>query len=215
MAAWKVRNKAAGVVQALARPPEQPKDVGDLLEFPNTYSYVPPTLLLFGREPGVTHKPWVKVGKYCSINGGTRILVGGGHHPEWVSTYPFRIKFGLPGAYEDDQPSSRGPVTIGNDVWIGYDVVIQSGVTVGDGAVIATGTMVRKDVEPYAKVGGNPGTTFGYRFDQETIAALLRIKWWDWPDDDVLTRVSELNSRYVSDFIAKYDPLLSQRQTPT
>ena len=200
------RRRAADMVRRLARPAEIHGKPGDLLSFPSEYSYASPTLLAFGDEPGVTHKPWVTVGKYSSICGGTRILVGGEHHPEWVSTYPFRIVKGLPGRYEDGQPSSRGPITIGNDVWVGYDVVILSGVTIGDGAVIATGTFLRKDVEAYAKVGGNPGETFGYRFDDETIASLLRIRWWDWPDDKVLAHVSQLNGPDLAGFVAEHDP---------
>jgi acetyltransferase-like isoleucine patch superfamily enzyme len=201
----RLRARVVDFIRAANQPAEVMQRPGDLLAFPEQHSYLPPTLLAFGHEPGVTECPWVRVGKYCSINGGTRVLLGGGHHPEWVSTYPFRIKYDLPGKYEDDQPWSRGPVTIGDDVWIGYDVVIQSGVTIGAGAVVATGTLVRKDVEPYALVGGNPGQQFGYRFDPDTIAALLRIRWWDWPDEKVLANVDALCSPDLSGFIAKHD----------
>ena len=166
---------------------------------------MPPDLLVFGREPGVSHKPWVTVGKYSSINGGTRILLGGGDHPDWVSTYPFRIRYDLPGAYGDNQPSSRGPITIGNDVWIGYDVVIQSGVTIGDGAVVATGSMVPKDVAPYAMVGGNPAKQFNWGFDEPSREALLRIRWWDWPDEKVLANVDLLNASNLGAFLARHN----------
>ncbi len=48
------------------------------------------------------------------------------------------------------------PVVIGNDVWIGGRVIILPGVHIGDGAVIGAGSVVTKDVPPYAIVGGNP-----------------------------------------------------------
>lgn len=48
------------------------------------------------------------------------------------------------------------PVVIGNDVWIGARVVILQGVTIGDGAIIAAGSVVTKNVPPYAIVGGVP-----------------------------------------------------------
>lgn len=51
---------------------------------------------------------------------------------------------------------SKGPVVIGNDVWIGDKATILSGVTIGDGAVIAANAVVTKDVPAYAVVGGNP-----------------------------------------------------------
>lgn len=50
----------------------------------------------------------------------------------------------------------KGPVHIGNNVWIGDKVSILSGVTIGDGAVIAANAVVTKDVPPYCVVGGVP-----------------------------------------------------------
>ena len=51
---------------------------------------------------------------------------------------------------------SKGPVMIGNNVWIGDKATILPGVTIGDGAVIAANSVVTKDVEPYTVVAGNP-----------------------------------------------------------
>lgn len=48
------------------------------------------------------------------------------------------------------------PVVIGDDVWIGDRVLILAGVHVGQGAIIGGGSVVTKDVPPYAIVGGNP-----------------------------------------------------------
>lgn len=52
---------------------------------------------------------------------------------------------------------SKGPVTIGNNVWIGDKATILPGVTIGDGAIIAANTVVTKDVPAYSVVAGNPG----------------------------------------------------------
>ena len=68
---------------------------------------------------------------------------------------------------------------IGSDVWIGLDVTIIGGVTIGDGAVVLTNAVVTKDVPPYAVVGGVPAKIITYRYDEETIAFLLKSKWWD------------------------------------
>lgn len=54
-------------------------------------------------------------------------------------------------------------VTICNDVWIGANSVILPGVTINIGAVIAAGTIVTKDVPPYAIVAGNPAKIIKYR----------------------------------------------------
>lgn len=47
-------------------------------------------------------------------------------------------------------------VSIGDDVWIGGRVIILPGVQVGNGAIIGAGSVVTKDIPPYAIVGGNP-----------------------------------------------------------
>lgn len=51
---------------------------------------------------------------------------------------------------------SKGPVVIGNDVWIGDKATILPGVTIGDGTIIAANAVVTKDVPPYSVAGGNP-----------------------------------------------------------
>lgn len=48
------------------------------------------------------------------------------------------------------------PTRIGCDVWIGHGAIILNGVTIGDGAVVAAGSVVVRDVPPYAVVAGNP-----------------------------------------------------------
>lgn len=51
---------------------------------------------------------------------------------------------------------SKGPVIIGNNVWIGDKATILAGVTIGDGAVIAANAVVTKDVPAYCVAAGNP-----------------------------------------------------------
>ena len=74
---------------------------------------------------------------------------------------------------------------IGNDVWIGYEAVVMAGVTIGDGAVIGSRAVVTKDVPPYTIVGGVPARPIRRRFPEETVLALLEIKWWDWPKEKI------------------------------
>ena len=80
--------------------------------------------------------------------------------------------------YVDEQYHA---VSIGNDVWIGENVLLLAGVRVGDGAVIATGAVVTKDVPPYAMVGGVPAKVLRMRFAEDTVAKLLKLRWWDKP----------------------------------
>jgi virginiamycin A acetyltransferase len=92
---------------------------------------------------------------------------------------------------EDNDIESRGPIAIGNDVWIGAQTVILSGVTIGSGAVIAANSTVTHDIPPYAIAGGTPAKVIRYRFDPELITALLQLEWWLW-DDEQIRRNREL-----------------------
>lgn len=56
-----------------------------------------------------------------------------------------------------------GPVTIDSYAWIASHAIILPGVTIGRGAVVAAGSVVTKDVEPYALVGGNPARFIRHR----------------------------------------------------
>ena len=55
------------------------------------------------------------------------------------------------------------PVAVEDGVWIGSHAVILPGVTLGTGAVIGAGSVVTRDVPPYAIVHGVPATVRGYR----------------------------------------------------
>ena len=58
---------------------------------------------------------------------------------------------------------NKGEIIIGNDVWVGCSSQILAGVNIGDGAVIAAGTVVTKNIPPYAIVAGVPGKIIGFR----------------------------------------------------
>lgn len=47
-------------------------------------------------------------------------------------------------------------VSIGDDCWIGANSIILPGVTIGEGAVVAAGSIVTKDIPPFAIVAGIP-----------------------------------------------------------
>ena len=53
-------------------------------------------------------------------------------------------------------PYSKGPVDIGDRVWIGDKATILPGVTIGEGAIVGANTVVTKSVPAFAVVAGNP-----------------------------------------------------------
>jgi acetyltransferase-like isoleucine patch superfamily enzyme len=165
------------------------------------HSYGDPRVATF---PGDTAH--VRVGAFTSIGPEVILMDGGDHRTDWVTTFPFRAMLGMPGAYEDGHPTSRGDIDIGNDVWIGRGARVRSGVRIGDGAVVGGYAVVTHDVRPYAVVVGVPAREIRRRFSDEQVDALMRIRWWDWPMDAIERCVPQLCSDSVDAFIGEHLP---------
>ncbi len=144
----------------------------------------------------------LEIGAFCSISKGVKILLGGEHHTDWASTFPFNM-FWEQTRTITGHPTTKGDVIIENDVWIGTDAIILSGVRIGNGAVIGARAVVSKDVPPYAIVAGNPARIIRYRFEENVIAELLEIQWWNWDDEKIAEFVPELMSADITHFIDK------------
>ncbi|WP_210438701.1 CatB-related O-acetyltransferase [Nocardioides xinjiangensis] len=158
-------------------------------------------LTVSSRGPGTM----LTVGQFCSFAYGTHIVLGGEHRADFVSTYRFPAYPPFNETHRhlaEDTSVTRGAVVIGNDVWLGHQTLVLSGVTIGDGAIIGAGSVVRHDIPPYAIVAGNPARVAGFRFPPEQIAALLELKWWDWPVDRIGRHLDTLLSDDVAGFVA-------------
>ena len=129
------------------------------------------------------------IGKFCSIACGAKFLFNSANHAlRSLSNYTFPLFFEEWGLNKKNVASAwdnKGDIIIGNDVWIGYEAVIMAGVHIGDGAVIAARAVVTKDVPPYTIVGGTPARKIRMRFEEETIAKLQQIQWWNWPVEKI------------------------------
>jgi len=142
------------------------------------------------------------IGKFCAIAEGARFIMNGANHAmSGFSTYPFNI-FGH-GWEEGFDPATwqhefRGDTVVGNDVWIGMEAVVLPGVKVGDGAIVAAKSVVSHDVPPYAVVAGNPAKVVKMRFDDATIARLLRVAWWDWPVDKISRNLNAIRGADIA-----------------
>lgn len=143
----------------------------------------------------------VRIGKFCSIASLVYIFGGGEHNTNLISTYPFKKffkKFEI-----DPNVTSKGPTIIGNDVWIGMNAIILSGVNIGDGSIIGAGSIVTKDVPPYAIVAGNPARIIRYRFDNSSIEKLMKIQWWNWPLEKIIANIDLFYDNHEA-FIEKF-----------
>lgn len=150
-------------------------------------------------------EPKFKVGKYCSLSSPIFIYLGGNHRTDWVTTFPFP-DFNSNAVGRTD--ASKGDVIIENDVWTGANVTIMSGVTIGNGAVIGANSTVTKSVPPYSIVAGNPARVKKYRFSEEQINRLLKIKWWDFSLDKIERLFPFLLSKHIDVFLMEAEKLL-------
>lgn len=144
------------------------------------------------------------IGKFCSIACGAKFIFNSANHRlSSLSTYPFPIfyeEWNLQMKDVSKAWDNKGNIVVGNDVWIGYEAIILAGVTVGDGAVIGARAVVTKDVPPYTIVGGIPARIIRRRFDEETIHALLRIKWWNWRLEQIRKKIIFLQEGKMEEF---------------
>ncbi|MBN2525319.1 MAG: CatB-related O-acetyltransferase [Deltaproteobacteria bacterium] len=138
------------------------------------------------------------IGKYCTIASGAKFLMNAGNHKMAAFTgYPFKI-FNANGWGSGERCVEdihyKGNTIVGNDVWIGYESLVLPGSRIGDGAIIGARAVVSGTVPPYAIVAGNRATVIRNRFDDETIALLLKLKWWDWPPKKVVDHLDILTN---------------------
>ena len=122
-----------------------------------------------------------------------------------AAAYPF--SFWSPSPAED--VPERRQIIIGNDVRIESNVIFRGGITVGNGAIVRAGAVLMEDVPPYAVVEGNPARVAGYRFDVDTIRQLQRIKWWNWPEEDIRKNIHILADN-VDAFLMKFQPAVHE-----
>lgn len=133
---------------------------------------------------------YADIGSFTSI--GPNVLLGGlGCHPvDRLSTHPafYSARLQAGDTFSESDTFEELPrVQVGSDVWIGAGSIVLDGVSISDGAIIAAGAVVNKDVPPYAIVGGVPARIIRYRFDAETIDALLEWRWWDLDNNQLQT----------------------------
>lgn len=93
----------------------------------------------------------VQVGNDVMI--GPNVIIAGGYHGSDRSGIPMVFQKG----------KSKGPIIIGNDVWLGGNSVVLSDITIGDGVIVGAGSVVTEDIPEYAIVAGNPARIIKYR----------------------------------------------------
>lgn len=137
-------------------------------------------------------KSKVSIGNYTSIAQHVTFILDAEHNTDTVTTFPHKVKTVHAVRYE---ASSKGNIIVNDDVWIGYASTILSGVTIGQGAIVAAGSVVTKDVPPYAIVGGVPAKIIKFRFNEIICKKLERIDFSKMDEAMVREHIDELYDR--------------------
>ena len=104
----------------------------------------------------------VKIGNYFHTGENCKIMLGS-HDYNNGESIPYGTSY------------DKKYVEIDDFVWLGSNVIISGNVKIGEGAIVAIGSVVVKDVPPYAVVGGNPAKVIKYRFDEDCINKLCQM----------------------------------------
>lgn len=118
----------------------------------------------------------VRIGKYCTFGDNCRLIAQS--HDTQLLNLQMRLQKAI-GA--EGGMVAKGPITIGNNVWMGDNVTIMSGVRIGHCAIVGAGSVVTRDVAAYAIVAGVPAKFRRWRFSQQMRRQLIDLAWWDWP----------------------------------
>ncbi len=147
----------------------------------------------------------LQIGNFCSIANEINVHINRNHDYKSVSQH--FLASGDPEVdifcFKEKKIKQKGQILICNDVWIGNGATLMSGVKIGNGALIGAGTLVAKDIPAYAIAAGNPAKVIKYRFSEEQIDKLLKIKWWNWPVNEVRKNIQDFKYD-VGEFIDRY-----------
>jgi maltose O-acetyltransferase len=103
----------------------------------------------------------VEVGSHCQVNAGcrlTNVVLGDyvmiGPDVTFISRLHSVDRLDVPMVRQGS--IECGQTLVEEDVWIGTRVIVMPGVKIGRGAIIGAGSVVTRDVSPYAIVAGAP-----------------------------------------------------------
>jgi len=143
----------------------------------------------------VTPDEKLDIGNYVSIAPNVTFMLGVNHQIDTATTFPFYSKLIQRSPID---AISKGATRIEDEVWIGSGAIILSGVTIAKGAIIGAGSIVTKDVPPYAIVGGNPARLIRFRFSEEIINILKPIHFVNfsegWIKENIKTIYKKIES---------------------
>lgn len=137
----KIGEKAEIGAYVIIKAHDNPIEIG-------AYSQINPFTVIYGHNR-------IEIGNNVMI--APHCMIASGNHDFKQTAAPIRFAGNL----------TKGPIRIGDNVWIGANSTITDGVVIGHDAVIAAGSVVNRDVAPYDIVGGVPAKPLGNRLDPD------------------------------------------------
>lgn len=103
---------------------------------------------MFGNDCHITCANSITIGN--GLRTGKSVLISDNAHGDPAKLEQLKMHPNVRPLY------SKGPIVIGNNVWIGDKVAVLGGVKIGDGAIIGANAVVTHDVPPYSIAVGCP-----------------------------------------------------------
>lgn len=179
--------------------PNNQFDIGIVKAGINSYGEL--NVISFGKCATLT------IGNYVSIAENVYFLLDVEHYIDHVSTYPFKVKL----LHECISESfAKGNIVVEDDVWIGFGSIILSGITIGKGAIIGAGSVVTKNVPPYAIVAGTPARILRYRFSDLIQKEVAKVDYARLTKENIEINKELLYTRLTEDNISKIVNILIQ-----
>lgn len=136
------------------------------------------TILQNGKGGDITIGPHTHIQPRCifsayhgSINIGSHVEIAA-----YCTFYSYNHGFRNNQLIRRQQLQSKGPICIGDDVWLGVGTVVLDGVTIGRGAVIGAGAVVTSNIPELTIAAGVPAKIIGTRPYQQSqrVSTLLK-----------------------------------------
>jgi len=142
-----------------------PKEGGGVIKFGDQVHIHRDTIIQTGRGGSLTIANNTHIQPRCQINAYLSPIVIGSKVEIAPNCAFYSYNHGIEGGeLIANQPiTTKGGITIEDDVWIGFGVIILDGVTIGKGAVIAAGSVVTKSIPENAIAAGSPARVISTR----------------------------------------------------
>ena len=147
---------------------------------------------------------YAEIGPFCSI--AWDVTIGATGHPlDHASTHAFPYRRHVGGFADRDVDVPRPVTRLAPDVWVGAGAIVLPGVMVGCGAVVGAGAVVNSDVPPYGVAVGVPARVTRTRLPEPLVERLLRVQWWDWPDEHLRRHIQLFRRPVGEELVAELE----------